>query len=196
MVGNLINKSELKNPISRWLVEGFDRALSELVTEARATSVHEVGCGEGRLLEQIKTMVPGSIRGTDLSRELVAELSSRHAGQSRFSLAVRSVDDLCPDEDSADLIICCEVLEHVPDPRAALRALRSLRAKSWIFSVPREPLWRVLNCCRGKYLRQWGNTPGHLNHWNVGAFEDLVQASGFEVQARKLPLPWIMLQCR
>ena len=44
-------------------------------------------------------------------------------------------------------------------------------ARRWLLvSVPHEPLWRALNVARGAYLRELGNTPGHLNHWTRAAF--------------------------
>jgi hypothetical protein len=41
-------------------------------------------------------------------------------------------------------------------------------------SVPHEPWWRLGNMARLKYLRQWGNTPGHINHWSRGGFRQQV----------------------
>jgi hypothetical protein len=44
--------------------------------------------------------------------------------------------------------------------------------------VPREPLWRGLNMARGAYLKDLGNTPGHINHWSKRAFNELVSLYG------------------
>jgi hypothetical protein len=62
-------------------------------------------------------------------------------------------------------------------------------------SVPREPLWRVLNLARGAYWTQLGNTPGHLNHWSRSAFVRLLLRHGEVVEARS-PFPWTMLLVR
>jgi hypothetical protein len=64
-----------------------------------------------------------------------------------------------------------------------------------IVSVPREPLWRALNVARGAYLRELGNTPGHLNHWSRGAFVGLLGGYGQVVEIRS-PFPWTMLLVR
>ena len=92
-------------------------------------------------------------------------------------------------------MICCEVLEHLKDPVQALQALKALEARCYIFSVPREPLWRFLNLCRGKYISDLGNTPGHLNHWSKNKFLALLQRYGFQVNVIKTPLPWVMVSC-
>jgi hypothetical protein len=69
-------------------------------------------------------------------------------------------------------------------------------ASRWILvSVPREPLWRGLNIARGAYLRELGNTPGHLNHWSKRSFAKLVGRHGEIVELRSPP-PWTMALVR
>ena len=92
-------------------------------------------------------------------------------------------------------MVCCEVLEHLEDPEAGLQALQRVARNHLIISVPREPLWCALNMARGKYLTQWGNTPGHIQHWSKEKFIALV-SNYFEVIESKSPLPWTMLLCR
>ena len=66
-------------------------------------------------------------------------------------------------------------------------------AQRWLLvSVPREPLWRGLNMARGAYLRDLGNTPGHVNHWSKRSFVSLLSRHGEVVEARS-PFPWTML---
>ena len=64
-----------------------------------------------------------------------------------------------------------------------------------LVSVPHEPLWRALNMARGAYLRQLGNTPGHLNHWTRRSFVSLLGRYG-EVAQIRAPFPWTMLLVR
>jgi len=45
---------------------------------------------------------------------------------------------------------------------------------------------------RGAYLRDLGNTPGHLNHWSKRSFVQLLSRHGQVVEARS-PFPWTML---
>ena len=68
-------------------------------------------------------------------------------------------------------------------------------ARHLLVSVPREPLWRALNVARGAYLRELGNTPGHLNHWSSAAFVALLGRHGEVLEARS-PFPWTMLLVR
>jgi hypothetical protein len=64
-----------------------------------------------------------------------------------------------------------------------------------LVSVPREPLWRALNVARGTYLRDLGNTPGHVNHWSKRAFVALLSRYGSVEEARS-PFPWTMVLVR
>ena len=61
--------------------------------------------------------------------------------------------------------------------------------------VPFEPLWRIGNMARRRYLRQLGNTPGHVNHWTRWGFRRFV-ARRFAVDAVSSPLPWTMVRAR
>jgi 2-polyprenyl-3-methyl-5-hydroxy-6-metoxy-1,4-benzoquinol methylase len=190
-VGNQVDKSALKNPLARAMVHGFDRALLACLEEVRPESVHEVGCGEGRLCRLIRKRWDVPLRGTDFSAELIAALRAEQWNRTAF--VHRGIHDLVPGEDSADVVVCCEVLEHVREPERALVALRDLGARAYVLSVPREPLWRALNMARGKYLRDWGNTPGHVNHWSPRGFLRFLQAGGFRVRSLRQPIPWTMV---
>jgi 2-polyprenyl-3-methyl-5-hydroxy-6-metoxy-1,4-benzoquinol methylase len=112
-----------------------------------------------------------------------------------ISFEAAAVESLDPDRHRAELVVCCEVLEHLTDPDRALEVLATLADPWLIASVPREPLWRALNMARLSYLRELGNTPGHLNHWSKSAFIDLLRPR-FEVLEVRSPLPWTMALCR
>lgn len=195
VAGNVYPKYETRNPVARLLVGRFLAALADLATRTGATDVHEVGCGEG-FLAPLLAAGGRRLRGTDLSPEAVAE-AARRARAHGLAAAFRAADlyDLEPERDGAELVVCCEVLEHLPDPGRALDVLVRLARPYLIASVPREPLWRALNVARGKYLHDLGNTPGHLQHWSKPAFLALLRTR-FEVVEVRSPLPWTMALCR
>jgi SAM-dependent methyltransferase len=95
-------------------------------------------------------------------------------------------------DDMFDLVLAIEVLEHVPDPDRALRELRRVGTSTLIASVPFEPVWRIGNMVRGRYLRDLGNTPGHVNHWTRWGFTRFV-GNRFDVVDTVSPVPWTMV---
>jgi 2-polyprenyl-3-methyl-5-hydroxy-6-metoxy-1,4-benzoquinol methylase len=193
--GNVYDKYATANPIERRLVAGFAAQLDELVQQTGAREAHEVGCGEGEL--SIALARRGlRVRGTDAFSDVLDEARRRaRAADVEIAYDRRPVEQLDPSRDAAELIVCCEVLEHLEDPERALEVLAAL-ARPWLIaSVPREPLWRALNIARLSYLGALGNTPGHLNHWSKRGFRRFL-AERFDVLELRSPLPWTMALCR
>jgi 2-polyprenyl-3-methyl-5-hydroxy-6-metoxy-1,4-benzoquinol methylase len=193
--GNYYDKYHARNPIARRLMAGFLDAFDELSQSVPVRTAYEVGCGEGQLaLRLLRRGV--TVRGCDLDAPVV-ETARRALAEAGYTpeLSARSVYDVAPGEAAADLVVCCEVLEHVPEPALALRVLAREARPHLLLSVPREPIWRVLNMARGRYLGSLGNTPGHLQHWSTGAFVELV-GSVAEVLQVRTPLPWTMILAR
>ena len=93
---------------------------------------------------------------------------------------------------SFDLVLAIEVLEHVPDPEAALAELARVGRGQLVLSVPREPIWRVANMARGKYIGALGNTPGHIQHWSSRGSPGW-SAPTSRVDAVRAPFPWTMV---
>jgi SAM-dependent methyltransferase len=93
-----------------------------------------------------------------------------------------------------DLVLFLEVLEHLPAPRLALDEARRVCRGELVASVPREPIWRVLNLVRGAYWRRLGNTPGHLQHWGRRSFLRLLRERWI-VRNVATPTPWLMARC-
>jgi SAM-dependent methyltransferase len=193
--GNVYDKYGTQNPVARRLTAGFMSDLDELVERSGATEAHEVGCGEGEL--SIRLAGRGiRVRGTDAFPQVLDEARRRAAGAGvAVDFEAARVEELDPDRHAAQLIVCCEVLEHLEDPERGLEVLARL-ARPWLIaSVPREPLWRALNLARLSYLGELGNTPGHLSHWSRRGFERFL-AERFEVVEVRNPLPWTMALCR
>ena len=88
------------------------------------------------------------------------------------------------------------MLEHLEDPEGALEKLAGLASPWLIASVPREPLWRAMNMGRGAYIRDWGNTPGHVNHWAKRGFERAPGDRASTSRCCAARRPWTMALCR
>ena len=196
VIGNAYDKYGSRNLIVRRLMQGFESSLTDLVAKAAPQSIHEIGCGEGYWV--LRWQESGfEARGCDFSSKII-EIARENAESCKLPVSLfktRSIYDLAQDVDTADLIVCCEVIEHLERPKEGLRALQRIVGQHLIVSVPREPIWRALNLARGKYITDFGNTPGHIQHWSRRGFVALV-SKYFEVVEVKSPLPWTMLLCR
>lgn len=190
--GNTYDKYASKNPIERRLMEGFFGCLDELLPASAPSSVLEVGVGEGEVSERVRTRYPDArVVGIDLPDD---ELGGSWAERG-LSCAFADIGRLPFPDDSFDLVLAIEVLEHVPDPAAALTELSRVARGELVLSVPREPIWRIANMARGKYIGALGNTPGHVNHWSRRTFANLV-GQHFETTKVRAPFPWTMVGAR
>ena len=193
--GNTFDKYGSTNPVVRRLMAGFHSTLDELWDKAAPRSILDVGCGEGVLtVEWAERVGDGRVVGIDLDDpELRAEWDKR----SRPNLEFRAEEatSLSFADGEFDMACAIEVLEHVPEPQATLAEMSRVARGHLLVSVPREPLWRGLNVARGAYLRELGNTPGHVNHWSKRAFVSLLSRYGTVAETRA-PFPWTMLLVR
>jgi len=193
--GNYYDKYRSANPIARRLMQGFLDAFDALAARVPVSAALEIGCGEGEL--SIRLAQRGfTMRGCDISAEIVEEARARarvaNVDATFWAQPIETIDAVV---EAAPLVVCCEVLEHLDDPAGGVDILARLAQPYLLTSVPREPLWRVLNMARGKYLSALGNTPGHLNHWSRERFLQLL-ALRFDVIEVRTPLPWTMALCR
>ena len=196
VTGNTYDKYGSTNPVVRRLMARFEGTLDELFTQADPQSLLDVGCGEGVLTHQWAQRLGDERRvvGIDLDDPaLHAEWAKRTAPNLEYR--VMKAENLPFADGEFDAATAIEVLEHVPDAEHTVAEMARV-AKRWLLvSVPREPLWRALNMARGAYLKDLGNTPGHVNHWSKRAFVALLSRHGEVVQARS-PFPWTMLLVR
>jgi SAM-dependent methyltransferase len=133
-------------------------------------------------------------KGRDLKYKIDREIEMAQSNIPFAKCIVASAYDLPFSNSEFDLVICCEVLEHLHDPDLALREIRRVTAKYCILSVPNEPIWRLLNMARGAYIPDLGNTPGHINHWTCKSFQLYVDRY-FQILETIRPLPWVGLFC-
>ena len=103
------------------------RAAGLRTVELGPKQVLDVGCGGGILAE---AMARGGaqVLGIDLSQPVldVAELHALEAGVNLEYRAVAAEERAQQRPGAFDLVTCMEMLEHVPDPAAAIHALASL----------------------------------------------------------------------
>ena len=193
--GNTYDKYGSTNPVVRRLMNGFESTLDELWQKAAPASILDVGCGEGVLTEQwADKLGSGRIVGIDLDDpKLKAEWDKRR--RANLEYRVEDATNLSFVDNEFEMATAIEVLEHVPDPERTVSEMARVASRSLLVSVPREPLWRGLNMARGAYLKDLGNTPGHINHWSKRSFVSMLSRYGTVEEVRS-PFPWTMVLVR
>jgi len=137
-----------------------------------APRILDVGCGPGIFLHRLSLRYPNAVvQGVEYSATAVEAASPAL----RPRIVHGDILDVAAELgcEPFDLIVCSEVLEHVPDPLAVLRALANLAAPgaTLLFSVPAG-------------MRHWSSqddAAGHLRRFELSEFRAMLMHTGFEV---------------
>jgi len=193
--GNYFDKYNSSNPIVQKLMRGFFTSIENILYGIDYQNVLEAGCGEGRIADFLyRNRQDIQLDAFDIS-EKVIEQAKKNYPYIHFSTG--SIYDIRSPDGSYDLVVASEVLEHLENPEKAMKELLRVSKRYVLATVPHEPIWRILNLCRGKYWRYMGNTPGHIQHWGIRSFnkvwEKILSHSGGCAIKHEYPLPWIVV---
>jgi 2-polyprenyl-3-methyl-5-hydroxy-6-metoxy-1,4-benzoquinol methylase len=179
------------NWITRRLLEGFFGEIETMVRGLPLSSVVEIGCGEGFSTQRIRKFLPPQVQfeASDVEDRLVE--AARRANPD-VVFRRESIYEMERPARSVDLVFVLEVLEHLQEPARAMEQACRLSRRWVLASVPREPLWRLMNLGRGKYWARGGNTPGHVQHWTSRGFSRFMGRYGCVVAVRR-PIPWTIV---
>ena len=170
--GNL-QKHQNPSKAQQFLIHRFHRKIAGLVRQTAVDRLLDSGCGEGFVLDYFRQEgLVLQYTGCDL--RLDALQWARSSLIADLDAAVSDVHRLPFPDNSFPLVICLEVLEHLPDSAVGLRELARVTSDYLLLSVPHEPFFRGANFLRGKHIGSLGNDPEHLHNYSGGAFYRLV----------------------
>lgn len=183
-------KHTSKNPIQKFLVRNFYQNLVSLTKTLAVKTILDAGCGEGFTMDRLsKNGIGDKIEGVEYSKDAIL------LGKKLFpNLLIKqgSAYDLPYKDNSFDLVVCTEVLEHLLEPSKALKEVLRTSKKYVLISVPNEPFFMLGNLLRGKNLSRLGSDPDHINHWTIGSFQDFLKKNEVLIKTLKFPFPWIL----
>jgi 2-polyprenyl-3-methyl-5-hydroxy-6-metoxy-1,4-benzoquinol methylase len=191
VIGNTTLKYTAKNPAIRFLTERWVANLEKVIEQVaedpigEPKRVLEVGCGEGVIADRLHRRF-GEVVAVDLPDAGLRAWWQNYPGPGYLHA---DAHHLPFDDGQFDLVVSVEVLEHLTDPVQGLREMTRVARRHVIFSVPREPVFRGCNLVAGRYVRDLGNTPGHLNHWSRRSFTKFVGTEA-DVRGVTTPFPW------
>jgi len=163
-------------------------------------TVIDVGCGDGGFIGFCAGQ-GAEVLFVDRDEEKLARTEQRiKASPARAYRAILSDCDPIPLEDgTGDLVICTEVLEHVPDPAKFLAELIRV-AKPGARLLVSVPDARSEQFVSATAPPQYFEVPNHIRIFSAEAFEKLLLDSGLEIESHEFrgcfwsmfwPLSWM-----
>jgi SAM-dependent methyltransferase len=186
------------NPAVRRLLDRWMGRLKGVVGPIHGTVV-DIGIGEGLCLERVLRPAEGA-PAVDPRVVVGVEyrLDKARAAARQLPAVEVGVGDagMLPFPDRvADLVLCIEVLEHLPTVEPAVAELARVTGGRCVVSVPWEPWFRLGNLGRGKNVRRLGNDPEHLRAFSPRSLRGALERSFAEV--RVVPaFPWLVAEAR
>ena len=141
-------------------------------------TVADVGCGVGAVLSELATRLsaerPDTVwEGWDPAPEAIARARRHERDRVRFVCG-----DFVASDRHVDLALCVDVVEHVADDLAFLRALRT-RADTVVFRIPLD--LSVLDVVRPHRLVDARRTLHHVHAYTRTLAVRCVESAGFRV---------------
>jgi SAM-dependent methyltransferase len=142
------------------------RILKDIIRPLKIESVLDIGCGQGSLLQELCVEF-SSIKphGVDISKSAV-ELAIQRVPDGRFWVSDITQQPL---SEKYDLVVCSEVLEHIPDDITTIRNLRQMTGRYLLISAP-----------QGR-MRRFERYVGHVRNYAPGELVQRLEQNGFRV---------------
>ena len=184
-------KHSSTNPIQQMLIDNFYKNVIKILRPLKIGKVLDVGCGEGFTLDKFeKEKIGKSLFGIDYSNDALRLGAKIYP---HLNLKKGDIYKIDSPDNTYDLVLATEVLEHLEHPEKGLDELIRVSRKYVLISVPNEPFFILANFVRGKYLKSFGNHPEHINHWTFIGFEKMLKKHGLKIVKASHPFAWTLI---
>lgn len=186
---NLV-KYQNKNCLKIFFIKLFIKRIIKIIEKFQADNILDVGCGEGIIIYEISQKIPKiRIDGLDISSQSI-QLAKKLLPDNIFF--VGDIIKMPFSDNTYDLTIALEVLEHLAEPELALQELKRVTRKYCLISVPREYYFSLGNFFFGRNIKNMGRDPEHLQFWNKKQIVNLV-SQYFKIITVKTSFPWTLI---
>lgn len=187
-------KHTTKNPVGRFFLNNFLKTVVKTTKPLNIETVLDAGCGEGFTLDRLqKEKIGKTFEGIEYDESAVMMANVMYP---KLTIKKGDIYKLPYKNNSFDLVICTEVLEHLENPKKAYRELLRVSRKYVLVSVPNEPFFTIQRIGRLQNVLHLGAHPEHIQHWTFPAFTKFMKVKGVKIITRKLPVPWTMIVVR
>lgn len=189
-ISNNLAKYQSKNCLKKFFIKLFIKRIIKIIEKFQVDNILDVGCGEGIIIYEISQKIPRiRIDGLDISSQSI-QLAKKLLPDNIFFEG--DIIKMPFSDNSYNLVIALEVLEHLTEPELALQELKRVTRKYCLISVPWEPYFSLGNFLSGKNIKRLGKDSEHLQFWNKKQIIGLVNKY-FQVISIKLSFPWIII---
>jgi ubiquinone/menaquinone biosynthesis C-methylase UbiE len=185
-----LTKYQTKNGLKQSCINNFQKKLVEIIKSNSPKTILDVGCGEAFNSEIILKNIDTQITGIDLDEGAI-EMAKKRVPDATFQTG--SIFELPFEDNSYDLVLCNEVLEHISNPHIAVKELLRVSKGTVIISVPHEPWFRLGNILSFTHITRFGNPIDHINHWSLSKFKKEFKEH-LNFKSTKLAFPWIIVE--
>ena len=165
-----------------WHSHKLSQVLQILPTNSQ--SVLDIGCSSAVLTAKVAKALPKSkVTGLDSYKKAIdfAKVKYPH-----IEFVVADAHKLPFKDKAFDLVICTETLEHLIDPKQALREMKRVLKKNGQAIISMDSgsflfrsVWYFWTKTKG---RVWQNA--HLHEFNTKVLENLIKKSGFKIKKK------------
>lgn len=113
-------------------------------------SLLDIGCQELYFYEQLKATYDVTLADNEPRQDCILK---------------EDVQQLSFEDNTFDIVLCQQVLEHVPDPVKAINELRRVAKNQLIITVPYEPFFTLARLGYWEKEHLWAVTPSVLKHY-------------------------------
>ncbi len=174
-------KSVSKNPLQRYWHNTKIKTFKKLVGKRKFNKILDVGCASGRMVNEISKILPhAQLSGIDVYKKAIIFGKKKYP---HIQFKVADAHKLPFRNNSFDLVLSYETIEHVQNPEKVLLEMKRVVKKNgfvivamdsgnWLFRI----VWYVWEKTKGKV---WQNS--HLHPFKHTELETLIKKVGFKI---------------
>jgi ubiquinone/menaquinone biosynthesis C-methylase UbiE len=158
-----------------------ERTLQSLPVDIDGKTVVDLGCGDGQWSIEISNHHNPKLIGIDYN-DLRLERYKQHipGAEAKFGSCL----EIPLDDNTADVVMFHQVLEHIPQPVDALKEVyRVLKPGGWLMlSVPNEGTW-LKQQVQYRWLEPHAlKSTDHVNFFTASSLRNILRNNGFKVK--------------
>jgi SAM-dependent methyltransferase len=149
------------------------KILNSLAT-IKFDSLLDAGSAEGYKCFLVREFLGVKVQCTDLS----SEACKRAKAIFKIDGKAADIQDLPYRDGQFDVVLCSESLEHISDPKTAVKELLRVAKKAVVITVPHEPEEQLEHDIHNPH-------DAHIHNFDLNSF-DYLKKNGYKIKAKKI----------